>query len=421
MQDQIAVLSEPLLGLEFNQYRLVGPLAEKLSDRFDISVVAPAIATDVAERLREHGVEPVSGGAHFPRPRTPRDEVPSFVMSWARDAFLTKNARRTEELLRGRSALRVNMSMSNSAPSDLWYVQSRPIGESIDSVIPNLSSRMRAVSHLASPVVRLLDRRHFANTIGHTQQLYTNSGYLVNWYRAHGYTVAGTVPVYLYPTSFAPTTRSPTRDYALCYLGKETDMATLNTLISTGIPVKLFGGKSAEWVRQQLGHHLPSTVTMFGRVSHQRLMELYSNALFTAFPFTEEPFGLVPIESMACATPVLTYSSQGPGETVVNGLTGWLVPNASEFVDTAIRIFHRGYSSVMVHAALSHSEQFRLDSIATIWQEIFRAGLEGREGPTMAPAAAARSALSATSIGYDFDTGRSPPSWVTPPARFLQR
>ncbi len=420
MRDQIALLSEPLLGLEFNQYRLVGPLAIELSSRFDMSVVAPAISTSVADRLREHGVEPVSAGARFPPARTPRDEVPSFVLSWGRDALLKRNARRTEQLLRGRNALRVNMAMSNSAASDIWYVQSRPIGECIDSVIPNLSRGMRAFSYAAAPVVRLLDRRQFRDTMAAARQVYTNSGYLVQWYRRHQYPVAGTVPVYIYPTSFAATTTHPTRDYALVYLGKETDMAALLRLIETGIPLKLFGGKSAEWVQQQLGTHLPTHVTMCGYVTHQQLMDLYTNAFFTAFPFTEEPFGLIPIESMACGTPVLTYSSQGPGETVLNGITGWLVPNAGEFVEAAQRIFSRGYPSVMQSASVDHSRWFQLSSVAGIWADVFRASLDGREEPpvSVAPFAARRRVAA---FAPELEPTGSLHSWAMPPAGHFQR
>lgn len=419
MRESIAFMAEPLLGIEFNQYRLVAPLAERLADRFDVSVVAPAIGQDVADHLRAHGVEPVSGGAHFPRTRTARDEVPSFVLSWGRDALLKKNARRTEELLRGRSSLRVNMTMSNSAPSDLWYIQSRPIGESIGSVIPNLSAGMRLFSHVAAPVVQLLDERQFDDTIRSARRLYTNSGYLLDWYRRRGYPAVGTVPVYLYPTTFAPTTRTPSRDYALVYLGKETDMAALRDLVAVGIPLRLFGGKSAEWVRQQLGNHLPPHVTMAGYVTHQQLMELYSNAMFTAFPFTEEPFGLVPIESMACGTPVLTYSEQGPGETVLNGLTGWLVPSRKEFVDAAGRIFHRGYPSVMVSASIDHAQWFQLDSVARIWQTVFRACLEGRDDPPTPLAPLARSVR--RSLTGDLEPSSPMSAWVLPPTRQLQR
>ncbi|MGC8566035.1 MAG: glycosyltransferase, partial [Thermoplasmata archaeon] len=72
-------------------------------------------------------------------------------------------------------------------------------------------------------------------------------------------------------------------------------------------------------------------------------LNLYSEALFTAFPFIEEPFGYVPIESMACGTPVLSYNKQGPGETIINGKTGWLVSSVREFVELGRKIWNDGH------------------------------------------------------------------------------
>ncbi len=54
------------------------------------------------------------------------------------------------------------------------------------------------------------------------------------------------------------------------------------------------------------------TLIIGGRVSDDELARLYANAKFTVFPFIHEPFGYVPVESMACGTPpVLTYDKQG--------------------------------------------------------------------------------------------------------------
>jgi glycosyltransferase involved in cell wall biosynthesis len=56
-----------------------------------------------------------------------------------------------------------------------------------------------------------------------------------------------------------------------------------------------------------------------------------------------EPAGYIPLESMACGTPVLTYAWQGPGETVKNNKTGWVVSTREEFSEMALRIWNEGY------------------------------------------------------------------------------
>ncbi len=63
------------------------------------------------------------------------------------------------------------------------------------------------------------------------------------------------------------------------------------------------------------------TIEFLGYRPHEELRALYANAMATLFP-GEEDFGLVPLESMACGTPVIAYARGGALETVVEGTTG---------------------------------------------------------------------------------------------------
>src|SRR5690348_3940451 len=95
MRDPIVFLAEPLLDLEFTQAHLVVPLAERLADRFDVEVFAPSIGAAVSSRLARSGVAPLDGGAWFPPTRHARDETPSFIASWIREAVAGLNSRAT--------------------------------------------------------------------------------------------------------------------------------------------------------------------------------------------------------------------------------------------------------------------------------------------------------------------------------------
>ena len=58
----------------------------------------------------------------------------------------------------------------------------------------------------------------------------------------------------------------------------------------------------------------------------RRLAELYERATACIFTAPNEDWGIVPLEAMACGTPVLAVNSGGPRESVLHGETGWLLP-----------------------------------------------------------------------------------------------
>lgn len=67
-------------------------------------------------------------------------------------------------------------------------------------------------------------------------------------------------------------------------------------------------------------------VTFVGQRSRSALRHYYSAAnVFITAPWYE-PFGITPVEAMACGTPVVGAAVGGIKHTVVDGLTGYLVP-----------------------------------------------------------------------------------------------
>lgn len=67
-------------------------------------------------------------------------------------------------------------------------------------------------------------------------------------------------------------------------------------------------------------------VTFVGRRERQQLRSFYAAAdVFATTPWYE-PFGITPLEAMACARPVVGSNVGGIKHTVVDGVTGYLVP-----------------------------------------------------------------------------------------------
>jgi glycosyltransferase involved in cell wall biosynthesis len=67
-------------------------------------------------------------------------------------------------------------------------------------------------------------------------------------------------------------------------------------------------------------------VRLLGAVAHADMPLLYRAADVVACTPWYEPFGITPLEAMASGTPVVTYAVGGLKESVVDGVSGVLVP-----------------------------------------------------------------------------------------------
>lgn len=103
--------------------------------------------------------------------------------------------------------------------------------------------------------------------------------------------------------------------------------------IATGIPVVLAGSGPSENDLRAVAREHPRQVVFVGRPSQPLLRELYRRALVYVFPPVED-FGIMPVEAMATGTPVIANRLGGAAETVVDGVTGFLL---DDFSDSAMR------------------------------------------------------------------------------------
>ena len=80
--------------------------------------------------------------------------------------------------------------------------------------------------------------------------------------------------------------------------------------------------------RDRLERRAGGGVEFLGWRTDHQIRELYRSSRATLLPGTED-FGIVPVESQACGTPVVALNAGGARETVVDGETGILVDGPS--------------------------------------------------------------------------------------------
>lgn len=93
----------------------------------------------------------------------------------------------------------------------------------------------------------------------------------------------------------------------------------------------------------------------------ERLLELYRSATALVFTPRNEDWGMVPLEAMAGGLPVLAIDAGGPRESILDGRTGWLLPDdAATFARRMVEVLtmHPATLAVMRDAARTRASAF---------------------------------------------------------------
>ena len=123
--------------------------------------------------------------------------------------------------------------------------------------------------------------------------------------------------------------------------------------------------------RAELERNLPPNVRLLGKVPGADLPGLYQNARALIFP-AEEDFGIVPVEAMACGTPVLAYGRGGIRDSVIDGKTGLFFDQQTpEAIRDAVVQFEAQQAqfdpeAISAHAFGFGAERFRREFAAVV-------------------------------------------------------
>lgn len=358
---RLLLVADPIGGATSVQFDILESLATGLGSRYELAVYTPFCDPRRAQALAElrcRLIGPGDGGFAVNRVLQGRgigNESMLWAESWTREALMQRNTHEASTCLNPHQFdYTVNLSMTVPASSDLWWILGTPLDQTIRGMA-GVNFYARMADRFAGRALVSLDGKVLHRIQSRTLRIVANSPYLRDLYCLRGVPVEGVVYTLKDMSEFQPATQSPRRDYVLLYVGKETGQLDLGALVDAGVRVVGFGGKIPTGTRLK---RFTSSIEWLGSVSKRKLVDLYANALFTLFPFTCEPMGLIPIESMACGTPVLTYGRQGPATTVVNNSTGWLVNTPDEMVAKATNIWRRGDTGLCPDACVPRARSF---------------------------------------------------------------
>jgi glycosyltransferase involved in cell wall biosynthesis len=111
-------------------------------------------------------------------------------------------------------------------------------------------------------------------------------------------------------------------------------------------------------------------VERIGPVGGDKKADLLAHARALLSPVDwEEPFGLAPVEAMACGTPVIAYPRGALRETVVDGETGYLVKD-EDGVAAAIGKVH-GIDPARCRRHVE--ERYSVETVSALYEEAFKA------------------------------------------------
>lgn len=112
---------------------------------------------------------------------------------------------------------------------------------------------------------------------------------------------------------------------------------------------------------------LAGTVSFLGAQPQERLRLYYTAAQMTVMPSYYESFGMVALEAMACGSPVIASRVGGLTTTIVEGVTGYLVPEGDSAA-LADRVTHllenSGLRRRMGSAASRQATRYRWPCVA---------------------------------------------------------
>lgn len=164
-----------------------------------------------------------------------------------------------------------------------------------------------------------------------------------------------------------------TGKYAL-YVGRIEPGKGLDRLVawwqSINYDLILVGNGDPAYIRSLQQYHSPR-VSFIGPKFGEELEKIYRSCRFVVFLPFAEALGIVPLEAMAAAKPVIAANAGGPAETIIHGSTGFLVNSQEEFCRAAAHLISsEQVCQDMGAVGRQHVQQYTWDNISKRIEQI---------------------------------------------------
>ena len=115
-------------------------------------------------------------------------------------------------------------------------------------------------------------------------------------------------------------------------------------------------------------------VTVLTNVSDEELVKLYQSSTVFWWPIIGcEPFGMPPVEAMACGTPVVSFNKPAANEIISDGVSGFLANNENDFIERTISLLvDKKLRRKIQENAINASKKYFTVNISRVWEKVLR-------------------------------------------------
>ena len=186
----------------------------------------------------------------------------------------------------------------------------------------------RVMNRVLRPVLKALARWD-ASTAGRVDRYVAISQHVATRIRRHYNRDASVVYPPVDTSFFCPDETVVPEDFLLIVSAlvpyKRIDLAIAASRLS-GMPLRIVGDGPERAALTRLANAPGGDVQLLGPLPDGDVRGLYRRAAAVLLP-GEEDFGIAPVEAQACGRPIVALARGGALETVIDGVTGVLVPD----------------------------------------------------------------------------------------------